>query len=90
MNHELIVMYIFTLFYRQERTRYYKNRQLATERPTEYLSMIVDGMDQNKTNIPSLVNFLYAALSVYSVLVPTYIKVMNATHFSNFNIFMRL
>ena len=28
---------------------------MAVENPSEYLSMIVDGMDQNKTNIPSLV-----------------------------------
>jgi len=46
------------MYYRQERRRYYRNRQMAVENPNEYLSMIVDGMDQNKTNIPSLVRIL--------------------------------
>ena len=40
---------------RQERRRYYSNRQLGIEDPKEYLSIILDGMDQNKTNLPSLV-----------------------------------
>ena len=53
---------ILTILFRQECARYYKNRQLATEKPTEYLSLIVDGMDQNKTNIPRLVS-LYNRLS---------------------------
>ena len=46
--------------------RYYKNRQVATERPTEYISMIVDGMDQNKTNIPSLVIFCKESIGMYT------------------------
>jgi len=57
-----MVEHQYLFFCRQERARYYKNRQLATEKPTEYLSLIVDGMDQNKTNIPSLVS-LYDRLS---------------------------
>ena len=40
---------------RQERQRYYTNRQAAIENPEEYLSIIQDGMDQNKTNIPHFV-----------------------------------
>ena len=40
---------------RQERQRYYSNRQLAIESSDEYLSIILDGMDQNKTNVPHLV-----------------------------------
>lgn len=40
---------------RQERKRYYSNRQKAIECPDEVISIIVDGMDQNKTNLPSLV-----------------------------------
>ena len=53
---------IHIILCRQEHARYYKNRQLATEKPTEYLSLIVDGMDQNEANIPSLVS-LYDKLS---------------------------
>lgn len=40
---------------RQERKRYYSNRQKAIEAPEEALSLIIDGMDQNKTNLPSIV-----------------------------------
>ena len=40
---------------RQERKRYYSNRQSAVENPDEVISIILDGMDQNKTNLPSLV-----------------------------------
>ena len=43
------------LFCRQERKRYYSNRQAAIESPSEYLSIIIDGMDQNKTNLPHLI-----------------------------------
>ena len=31
---------------------YYQNRVEAEQRPKKYLSLIVDGMDQAKTNIP--------------------------------------
>ena len=43
------------LFCRQERKRYYSNRQAAIENQSEYLSIIIDGMDQNKTNLPHLI-----------------------------------
>lgn len=69
MNEEvLVVIFFWTIFYpaispppppsntgRQERKRYYSNRQKAIECPDEVISIIVDGMDQNKTNLPSLV-----------------------------------
>lgn len=41
--------HIFFVFCRQERQRYYTNRQLSFEDSKEYLSVIIDGMDQNKT-----------------------------------------
>lgn len=43
------------LFHRQERKHYYSNRQAAIESPAEFLSIILDGMDQNKTNLPHLI-----------------------------------
>ena len=52
---------------RQERQRYYTNRQLAVENPKEYLSMIIDGMDQNKTNIPHLVRIPKACQNVWTL-----------------------
>ena len=46
---------IFSHVYRQERQRYYANRQLSIENSSEYLSIIQDGMDQIKTNVPHLI-----------------------------------
>ena len=40
----------FYFIYRQERRRYYANKQAGIESPDEVLSIITDGMDQNKTN----------------------------------------
>ena len=37
---------------RQERLFYYANREKAIASPDKYLSIIIDGMDQSKTNIP--------------------------------------
>lgn len=53
--------------YRQERRRYYSNRQTAIEQPRDCLSMIVDGMDQNKTNIPSLVRIPKSYQNLWSL-----------------------
>ena len=39
---------------RQERARYYLNHEKARQEPQKYLSIIVDGMDQNKTDLPHL------------------------------------
>ena len=47
-------MWSFVSTYRQERKRYYSNRLAGIENPTEFTSVIVDGMDQNKTNLPHL------------------------------------
>ena len=47
--------YNYFLFYRQERQHYYTNRQLAIEKPKEVISIIIDGMDQNKTNVPHMI-----------------------------------
>ena len=43
------------LFCRQQRDRYYANRQAAIDNPDEYFSLILDGMDQNKTNLPHMI-----------------------------------
>jgi len=36
----------------QERKAYYRHRFLAVSQPEEYACIIIDGMDQNKTNVP--------------------------------------
>ena len=46
-------IYILKLF-RTEREKYAKHRQKAEKYPHKYFSLIVDGMDQEKTNIPHI------------------------------------
>ncbi|XP_062576087.1 uncharacterized protein LOC134237971 [Saccostrea cucullata] len=36
----------------KERRYYYKKRELARRNPSQFLSIIIDGMDQSKTNLP--------------------------------------
>ena len=57
-------MTAFVLFNSEQRQRYAVNCELATRNPAEYLSLIVDGMDQNKTNVPNLVSLYFYTLSV--------------------------
>lgn len=48
-------MYFFN-FARIEREKYAKHRRKGEKYPCKYMSMIVDGMDQNKTNIPHIIS----------------------------------
>jgi hypothetical protein len=41
--------------YRQERHHYYEARAKARDSPQELTCIIIDGMDQSKTNLPHLV-----------------------------------
>ena len=50
----ILVMCLLLLSYCVH-TQARKNRQKAIESPDEVISLILDGMDQNKTNLPSLV-----------------------------------
>ena len=43
---------IIIVHYSQERQHYYRHRDLAQRNKRECLSVIIDGMDQNKTNLP--------------------------------------
>lgn len=52
---------------RQERQRYYTNRQRGVEKPREVLSIIIDGMDQNKTNLPHMVRTPKACQNLWSL-----------------------
>ena len=40
-----------TIIYRTEREKYAKHRHKAEKHPDKYMSLIVDGMDQDKTDI---------------------------------------
>ena len=49
-------MEVIIYFFRTERKKYYKHAMKARQNPSKYLSIIIDGMDQSKTDIP---HFLY-------------------------------
>jgi hypothetical protein len=42
----------FTIFCRRERKKYHSHREKARSNPNKFLTLIVDGMDQAKTNLP--------------------------------------
>ena len=56
---------ILCVMYRQERLHYYENRERARDEPTKYMSLIVDGMDQNKTNLPHFVRLSKSAAGLW-------------------------
>lgn len=43
------------LYYRNERKKYHLHREKARANPNRYITIIIDGMDQSKTNLPSMV-----------------------------------
>lgn len=46
---------IYNVVYcRDERCKYYHHREKSRSELTKYLTIIIDGMDQNKTNVPHL------------------------------------
>ena len=47
-------MHVSPNIYRKERGKYYHHREKARQNPDKYVTVIVDGMDQSKTNIPNL------------------------------------
>ena len=42
-------------YFSQERQKYYKHAENSRRHPHKYACIIIDGMDQNKTNIPHFV-----------------------------------
>ena len=46
-------VYMTLIFPRIERKLYYKKRDDARRNGKKYLSIIIDGMDQSKTNLPN-------------------------------------
>ena len=50
-------MTIIALFsFRAERRKYYNHREKARSEPNKYVTIIIDGMDQSKTNVPHLLH----------------------------------
>ena len=48
----LLIFFAYMHYCSQERQHYYKHRDLAQRNKREYMSIIIDGMDQSKTNLP--------------------------------------
>ena len=48
----LIYRFLCFLYCSTERQKYYKHVEKAKRHPSKYLSTIIDGMDQSKTNLP--------------------------------------
>ena len=51
-----IIIFIYTHKCRAERRKYYIHREKARSEPHKYVTIIIDGMDQSKTNIPHLLH----------------------------------
>lgn len=51
--------------FRQERSKYQHHREKSRSQPHKYLTIIIDGMDQNKTNLPNLFPTPKAVQAVY-------------------------
>ena len=47
-------MHAHTCFDRCERRKYYHHREKSRNDSVKYLTIIIDGMDQNKTNVPNV------------------------------------
>ena len=52
---------------RNEREKYAKHRHKAEKYPSKYISIIIDGMDQDKTNIPHLISTPKALAGNYTL-----------------------
>lgn len=51
----MYMLVIYTLYFRSEREKYAKHRRKSEKYPAKYLSIIIDGMDQDKTDIPHII-----------------------------------
>lgn len=49
-------MLIYVHIHRDEREKYAKHRQKSIKNPGKYMSLIIDGMDQAKTDIPHIIS----------------------------------
>ena len=61
-------MHVYAFFfylYRQERKKYYHHREKSRAHPEKYLTIIIDGMDQSKTNVPLLLKEPKSAQHLY-------------------------
>ena len=51
------VLPVYTFFAnRDEREKYAKHKRKSKKYPSKYLSLIIDGMDQDKTDIPHIIS----------------------------------
>ena len=50
---------------RQERKKYHLHREKARAQPDKYITIIIDGMDQSKTNVPAMVQESKSTQNLY-------------------------
>ncbi len=53
--------------YRTEREKYARHRHKADKFPAKYLSIIIDGMDQDKTDVPHIISHPKAMSGAYTL-----------------------
>ena len=60
-----LIFHAFFIFVCLLRRKYYNHRQKARGEPHNYVTVIIDGMDQNKTNIPHLLHSTKSSQNVW-------------------------
>ena len=60
-------MIFVIIIIRKEHEKYAKHRQKAEKCPNKYLSVIIDGMDQDKTDIPHIISKPKAMAGAYTL-----------------------
>ena len=58
-------MFTIYIISRDQRLRYYNHREKARQEPHKYISIIMDGMDQNKTSLPHLTRTNKSAFNMW-------------------------
>lgn len=59
--------FVFLQCGRSEREKYAKHRHKSETQPAKYLSLIIDGMDQDKTDIPHIISNPKALAGAYTL-----------------------
>ena len=60
-----LISQLFLFLRRQERKKYHLHREKARAQPDKYITVIIDGMDQSKTNIPTMTREAKSTQNLY-------------------------
>ena len=67
---EVVITYLYiltTFFIRAERQKYYKHTDKSRGEPQKYAKIIIDGMDQSKTNLPHFIQFIKSTQNLWKL-----------------------